>query len=105
MDHLEVRELRYFLAVAEELHFGRAAESLGIAQPPLSRAIRQLERRLGVQLFERNRRGASLTEAGRALQGEAPPILDAITAAERRTRRAGKQDRSARTRNQGRGIL
>ncbi|WOC11980.1 LysR family transcriptional regulator [Gordonia sp. MP11Mi] len=88
MDDLEVRELRYFVAVAEELHFGRAAERLGIAQPPLSRAIRQIESRLGVRLFERDRRGVRLTEAGRVLTREAGAALDAMTAAARRTQRA-----------------
>nr|WP_239139823.1 LysR family transcriptional regulator [Actinoplanes capillaceus] len=89
MDALETRELKYFVAVAEELHFGRAAERLGMAQPPLSRAIQQLERRLGVSLLERNRRGVALTDAGQVLLAEGRVTLDAATAAARRTRRAG----------------
>ncbi|MGH3350788.1 MAG: LysR family transcriptional regulator [Nocardioides sp.] len=85
---METRELRYFVAVAEELHFSRAATRLGIAQPPLSRAISQLERRLGGVLLERNSRGVALTDAGRVLLAEARAALDAVDAAERRTRRA-----------------
>ncbi|OIJ28580.1 LysR family transcriptional regulator [Nocardioides luteus] len=85
---METRELRYFVAVAEELHFSRAAARLGIAQPPLSRAISQLERRLGGALLERNSRGVTLTDAGRVLLAEARAALDVIDAAERRTRRA-----------------
>lgn len=92
VDTLETRELRYFVAVAEELHFGRAAERLGMAQPPLSRAIQQLERRLGVSLLKRNRRGVSLTGAGEVLLHEGRAALDATTAAARRTRRAGGAD-------------
>ena len=88
MDTLETRELRYFVTVAEELHFSRAAQRLGIAQPPLSRAIRQLERRLGVTLLERNRRGVALTGAGQVLLEEARAVLDGAAAAARRTRRA-----------------
>jgi DNA-binding transcriptional LysR family regulator len=86
---VETRGLRYFVAVAEELHFGRAAERLGIAQPPLSRAIAQLERRLGVTLLERTSRSVGLTEAGSVLLREGRAALDAVDAADRRTRRAG----------------
>jgi DNA-binding transcriptional LysR family regulator len=99
VDTLETRELRYFVAVAEELHFGRAAERLGMAQPPLSRAIQQLERRLGVGLLERNRRGVALTGAGQVLLREGRAALDATAAAARRTRRAGGADGSGGSRD------
>ncbi|MGW6647035.1 LysR family transcriptional regulator [Streptomyces sp. A244] len=85
---METRELRYFVAVAEELHFGRAAQRLGIAQPPLSRAIGRLERRLQAVLLERSSRAVTLTEAGAVLLREARAALEAVEAAERRTRRA-----------------
>ncbi|MFD9484993.1 LysR family transcriptional regulator [Streptomyces sp. NPDC059991] len=85
---METRELRYFVAVAEELHFGRAARRLGIAQPPLSRAIQQLERRLGATLLDRTSRTVTLTEAGSVLLAEGRAALGAVDAAERRTRRA-----------------
>ncbi|EFC85145.1 LysR family transcriptional regulator [Parafrankia sp. EUN1f] len=85
---METRELRYFIAIAEELHFGRAAQRLGITQPPLSRAISQLERRLGVTLLERSSRSVTLTEAGAVLLREGRAALDAVDAADRRTRRA-----------------
>lgn len=87
---VETRELRYFVAVAEELNFGRAAQRLGMAQPPLSRAIAQLERRLGATLLERTSRGVTLTGAGAVLLDEARAALDAVVAAERRTRRAAE---------------
>lgn len=89
---METRELRYFVAVAEELHFGRAAQLLGIAQPPLSRAISRLERRLGTTLLERTSRTVSLTEAGRVLLREGRAALYAVEAAERRARRAAPGD-------------
>jgi LysR family transcriptional regulator, benzoate and cis,cis-muconate-responsive activator of ben and cat genes len=88
----EIRELRYFRAVAEDLNITRASERLGIAQPPLSRAMRALESRLGVALFDRSDpRRISLTEAGETLLKESAQVLDSLDAAVRRTRRAGSQ--------------
>ncbi|MER6174409.1 LysR substrate-binding domain-containing protein [Streptosporangium sp. NPDC001681] len=92
MDPLEVRELRYFIAVAEELHFGRAAERLGIAQPPLSRAIQRIERRLGVTLLERSSRSVQLTPAGETLLREGRTALAAMARAVRSARRAGEPE-------------
>lgn len=75
---MDVSEIRCFLAVAEELHFGRAAERLHIAQPPLSRTIKQLERELGTSLFDRNTRSVRLTPAGQALIEPAREVLEAL---------------------------
>jgi len=86
---LEPRLLRYFLAVAEELHFGRAAARLYISQPSLSNQIRKLERTLGTDLFVRTSRKVELTPAGRALLEEAPLALGALEHAAERARLAG----------------
>ena len=72
---MELRHLRYFIAVAEELNFSRAAQRLNVSQPPLSRQIRDLESELNVKLLERNRQEVKLTSVGRALLARARELM------------------------------
>lgn len=87
---MELRHLRYFLAVAEELNFRRAAEKLGMAQPPLSSQIHDLERELGVLLFRRVPKGAELTEAGVAFLSAVPALFDKLDQAIKLAQRGGR---------------
>jgi DNA-binding transcriptional LysR family regulator len=87
---IDMRQLRYFVAVAEELHFGRAAAKLGMAQPPLTQQIQKLERALGCPVFFRQPRKTTLTAAGVALLEDARRILRDFEEARERARRAGR---------------
>ena len=87
---MELRHLRYFLAVAEELNFRRAAEKLGIAQPPLSSQIHDLERKIGTQLFRRTPKGAELTEAGAALLSAVPAVFEKVEHAVKLAQQGGR---------------
>jgi DNA-binding transcriptional LysR family regulator len=92
---VELRHLRYFVAVAETLHFGRAAVRLHIAQPPLSRQIRQLEAELGLRLFERTQRRVQLTNAGQVFLVEARRILAQVDGAVSAARQAARGETGA----------
>ena len=85
---MELRHLRYFVAVAEELHFRRAAERLHVAQPAVSEQVRKLEQELGVRLFDRTQRSVSLTTAGLALLEEARHVLRHAEVAQQAARNA-----------------
>lgn len=87
---MDLRQMKYFLALAEELNFGRAAARLHMAQPPLTRQIRALEEELDTALFVRTTKGVELTAAGQALLDEVPNILSLAMRARERTQRAGQ---------------
>src|SRR6478672_9091875 len=86
---MELRRLRYFVAVAEELHFRRAAANLHLAQPALSQQVRKLELELGVDLLHRNKRSVALTQAGTVFLDEARRVLRYADEAARTARDAG----------------
>ena len=90
---MELRHLRYFMAVAEELHFGKAATKLHIAQPPLSQQIQQLETELGFKLFYRTKRRVSLTEAGQAFLRETQQVFRQLEEAIARSQKISRGER------------
>jgi DNA-binding transcriptional LysR family regulator len=92
---MELRHLRYFIAVAEEGHVTRAAERLGIQQPPLSQLIKSIEQELDAQLFRRKPRGVELTDAGRAFLNSARAVLSKLDQTFEITRRTARGEQGA----------
>src|SRR4051812_33218608 len=90
---MDLRMLRYFVVVSEELHITRAAARLGIQQAPLSQQIKRLEQELGAQLLRRKPRGVELTEAGATLRSEALSILSSVDQAMTTTRRVARGEK------------
>ena len=90
LEGLELTHLRYFVVVAEELHFGRAAERLHISQPPLTQQIQRLEARIGSALFKRTTRKTELTDAGHVLLDSARGVLQEASRANQSTRRVAR---------------
>ena len=89
-DEIELRHLRYFLAVAETLHFSKAAQTLGMAQPPLSQQIKKLEQLVGHRLFDRTTRGVKLTLAGQLLAERARSTVEKVQDDLAQVRRLGR---------------
>src|SRR5271168_679316 len=96
-EEIELRHLRYFLAVAETLHFSKAAQNIGIAQPPLSQQIKRLEQLLGHRLFDRTTRGVKLTLAGQLLAERARSTLEKVQDDLAQVRRLGRGEEGTLT--------
>jgi DNA-binding transcriptional LysR family regulator len=96
-DEIELRHLRYFLAVAETLHFSKAAQRLGIAQPPLSQQIKRLEQPIGHRLFDRTTRGVKLTLAGQLLAERTRSTMEKVHDDLAQVRRLGRGEEGTLT--------
>src|SRR5271154_239656 len=96
-EEIELRQLRYFLAVAETLHFSKAAQRLGIAQPPLSYQIKRLEQFIGHRLFDRTTRGVKLTPAGQVLADRARSTMETVHDDLEQVRRLGRGEEGTLT--------